>query len=82
MSGGVLFTKHSRGQLEGSEQPGAEGCLWEEEKAGVMKQNHLAGTAAPFKDGPDQVLQFWMGLLGFLFTKMGALVLPELKGES
>lgn len=47
-----------------------------------MKQNHPAGTAAPFKDGPDQALQFWMGLLGFLFTKMGALVLPELKGES
>lgn len=47
-----------------------------------MKQNHPAGTATPFKDGPDQALQFWMGLLGFLFTKMGALVLPELKGES
>lgn len=55
----------------------------EQEKAAVMKQNHPADTTAPFKDGPDQALRFWMGFsLGFLFTKMGALVLPALKGES
>lgn len=80
---GEFFSQSTaEGQLEGSEQLEAEGCPWEEEKAGVMKHNHPAGTAAPFKDGPDQALQFWMGLLGFFFTKMGALVLPELKGES
>lgn len=79
---GEFSQSTAEGQLKGSEQPGAEGCPWEEEKAGVMKQNHPAGTTAPFKDGPDQALQFWMGFLGFLFIKMSALVLPALKGES
>lgn len=77
--GEFFLQSTAEGHLESSEQPGAEGCPWEEEKAGVMKQNH---PAAPFKDGPDQALQFWTGLLRFLFTKMDALVLPALKGNS
>lgn len=52
-----------------------------------MKQNHSAGTTAPFKDDPKLTeLQFWVQLPGFLFiplpTKMVALVLLALKGES
>lgn len=83
LTGELFLQSTAKWKLEGLEQSGADGFPWEDKKGGLMKQNHAADTATPFKDGPDQALKLLDGaiLLGFLVTKMGASVLPELKGQ-
>lgn len=83
LTGELFLQSTAKWKLEGLEQSGANGFPWEEKKGGLMKRNQPTDTATPFKDGPDQALKFLDGatLLGFLFSKMGASVLPELKGQ-
>ena len=57
----LVLQSTTQWKLEGLEQSGADGFPWEEKKAGLMKQNHPADPATPFKDGPDHALKFWMG---------------------